>query len=138
VERAYGVRTAFLRHEFLLALEESGCASRAPAGHRSMRRTRGLATAALSGAMPLYRKTHSRGEFVFDFAWANAYAQHGLKYYPKLLSAMPFTPRPGPRLLVDPPVADQSAIDRSVEGGEGLRPFRNLSWHVLFPSEAAT
>ncbi len=51
-------------------------------------------------ALPLYRKAHSRGEFVFDFSWANAYAQHGLPYYPKLLSAVPFTPVRGPRLLV--------------------------------------
>ena len=59
------------------------------------------------GALPLYRKAHSRGEFVFDFAWANAYAQHGLKYYPKLLVAVPFTPVTGPRLLVD------AAVDRA-------------------------
>jgi predicted N-acyltransferase len=52
--------------------------------------------------MPLYEKSHSWGEFVFDFAWANAYARNGLAYYPKLVSATPFTPASGPRLLVDP------------------------------------
>jgi predicted N-acyltransferase len=53
----------------------------------------------LRAAAPLYAKTHSRGEYVFDWAWANAYHQHGLAYYPKLLDAVPFTPVPGPRLL---------------------------------------
>ena len=81
----------FLRHEFLLALEQSGCAvprTGWTARHLLIDDAQGRTV----GAMPLYRKTHSRGEFVFDFSWANAYEQHGLPYYPKLLSAVPFTP----------------------------------------------
>ena len=53
----------------------------------------------LTGAMPLYVKSHSRGEYVFDWAWADAYQRHGIEYYPKLLCAIPFTPVMGPRIL---------------------------------------
>ena len=53
----------------------------------------------LAGAVPLYRKHHSYGEYVFDWAWANAYQQHGIEYYPKWLAAVPFTPVPGARLI---------------------------------------
>jgi len=91
----------FLRHEFLLALEQSGCAVPRTGWtprHLVIEDAQGNPV----GAMPLYRKAHSRGEFVFDFSWANAYAQHGLPYYPKLLSAVPFTPVRGPRLLIAP------------------------------------
>ena len=130
-----GGKQPFLRHEFLSALEQSGCAT-ARTGwtpqHLLIEDSAGRAVAAL----PLYRKSHSRGEFVFDFSWASAYAQHGLEYYPKLLSAVPFTPVGGPRLLVpvdgDPRAARaliQAALDYA--RGEGLS-----SWHVLFPTEA--
>ncbi len=90
----------FLRHEFLAALEDSGCAS-ARSGwnprHLVLLDQRGLAAAA-----PLYQKSHSWGEFVFDFAWARAAEQGGLAYYPKLVCAVPFTPATGPRLLCRP------------------------------------
>ena len=56
----------------------------------------------LTGAMPLYIKTHSYGEYVFDWAWADAYHRNGLRYYPKLVSAVPFTPVPGRRILTGP------------------------------------
>jgi predicted N-acyltransferase len=94
-----GSTQPFVRHEFLLALEASGCAvSRTgwTACHLVLQDSLGR----IVGAMPLYRKGHSRGEFVFDFSWANAYAQHDLRYYPKLLTAIPFTPVRGPRVLV--------------------------------------
>jgi len=91
----------FLRHEFLLALEESGCAvprTGWTARHLVLDDAQGRPVS----AMPLFRKGHSRGEFVFDFSWANAYAEHGLKYYPKLLSAVPFTPvRSGKKHIVE-------------------------------------
>ena len=58
-----------------------------------------VAGGALVGAMPLYAKAHSYGEYVFDWGWADAYRRHGRRYYPKLLAAIPFTPVPGPRLL---------------------------------------
>jgi len=130
-----GASQPFLRHEFLLAIEESSCAvprtGWTPA-HLLIEDAAGRAV----GAMPLYRKSHSRGEFVFDFSWANAYAQHGLQYYPKLLCAVPFTPVRGPRLLVGAGV-DAAAISKSLiktasdyAKSEGLS-----SWHVLFPCE---
>src|SRR4051812_34394007 len=87
----------FLRHEFLNALHETGCASGETGWmpcYLVLRQNKSLA-----GAMPLYLKDHSYGEYVFDWAWADAYRRHGLDYYPKLLDAVPFTPVPGPRLL---------------------------------------
>jgi predicted N-acyltransferase len=93
-----GAQCPFLRHEFLAALEHSGCVGRdtgwQPA-HLTMHENGRLRAAA-----PVYRKTHSWGEFVFDFGWAQAYARHGLSYYPKLLCAVPFSPINSRRLLV--------------------------------------
>jgi predicted N-acyltransferase len=127
----------FLRHEFLLALEESGCAAQGTGWspeHLVMEDSAG----ALAAAMPLFRKSHSRGEFVFDFSWAGAYAQQGLRYYPKLLTAVPFTPVSGPRLLVSPR-ADLKATTKSMIRStiEHAREERMSSWHVLFPTEDA-
>jgi hypothetical protein len=124
----------FLRHEFLLALEESGCTV-----PRTGWTVRHLviddAQGRPLGALPLYRKSHSRGEFVFDFSWANAYAQHGIPYYPKLLSAVPFTPVRGPRLLVGPN-ADNSTAQRLTGAAiDYARSEKLSSWHVLFPME---
>jgi predicted N-acyltransferase len=125
----------FLRHEFLLALEESGCAvprTGWAARHLVLDDAQGRPIA----AMPLYRKSHSRGEFVFDFSWASAYAQHGLPYYPKLLSAVPFTPVRGPRLLVHPKAdakaENQLLIKAAIDYARGER---LSSWHVLFPTD---
>ena len=87
-----------LSHAFLDSLHRIGLRlARAPAGRRSTSRC-GTATR-LAGAVPLYAKSHSYGEYVFDWAWADAYERHGLAYYPKLLAAVPFTPATGPRLL---------------------------------------
>lgn len=87
----------FLRHAFLASLEDSGAASTAT-GWRPyhLRLARGGDTLGLS---PLYLKSHSFGEYVFDHGWANAYEQAGGSYYPKLQLCVPFTPVPGPRLL---------------------------------------
>jgi predicted N-acyltransferase len=125
----------FLRHEFLLALEESGCA--APrTGWTARHLVIDDAQGRLAGAMPLYRKGHSRGEFVFDFSWANAYAQHGLSYYPKLLSAVPFTPVRGPRLLVGPDVDGAAMTKTLIKAAlDYARSEQLSSWHVLFPTE---
>jgi hypothetical protein len=119
----------FLRHEFLHALEESGCAT-AQTGwdpHFLLHRDR---TGRLDGAMPLYLKAHSWGEFVFDFAWAEAYHRSGLRYYPRLVSSIPFTPATGPRVL-----AQSDAIAASLVGAaRGLaRELDASSLHVLFP-----
>lgn len=102
----------FLTHRFLTALEESASVCREEGWlpqHLLLRDSQGL----LLGAMPLYLKGHSQGEYIFDYGWANAYERAGGRYYPKLLSAVPFTPVTGPRLLVRrnlDPVTLQSAL----------------------------
>jgi predicted N-acyltransferase len=130
-----GSAQPFLRHEFLLALEESGCT--AP---RTGWTPRHLIIEAANGtpvaAMPLFRKAHSRGEFVFDFSWASAYAQHGLQYYPKLLTAVPFTPVCGPRLLLRPDIDAKAMTESLVRAVTDYARSEHLSsWHVLFPTE---
>jgi predicted N-acyltransferase len=92
-----GEANPFLSFSFLDALHTSGCAS-AATGWRPHYLTLWQDTT-LAAALPLYLKAHSYGEYVFDWAWADAYRSHGLEYYPKLLSAIPFTPVAGPRLL---------------------------------------
>ncbi|SFC37008.1 hypothetical protein SAMN05216344_11566 [Polaromonas sp. OV174] len=92
-----GVLNPFIRHEYLAALHESGCAT--PATGWTPRFITLWEGDTLAGACALYLKEHSYGEYVFDHAWANAYAQHGLTYYPKAVVAVPFTPVPGARLL---------------------------------------
>jgi predicted N-acyltransferase len=130
-----GAAQPFLRHEFLLALEESGCA--APrTGWEPQHLVLEDSAGELAAAMPLFRKAHSRGEFVFDFSWAGAYAQQGLRYYPKLLSAVPFTPVSGPRLLLSSQ-ADAKATTKTMIRAtiEHARNEHMSSWHVLFPTE---
>jgi predicted N-acyltransferase len=130
-----GGNQPFLRHEFLLALEESGCAT-ARTGWRARHLVIEDAQGRTVGAMPLYLKAHSRGEFVFDFSWANAYAQHGLPYYPKLLSAVPFTPVRGPRLLVAADVDEKALTHILIKGAvDYARSEKVSSWHVLFPTD---
>jgi predicted N-acyltransferase len=90
----------FLRHEFLAALEQTGCATPAT-GWTPQHLVLGDRNAPALVA-PLYEKSHSWGEFVFDFAWARAFEARGIAYYPKLLLAVPFTPATGPRLLCAP------------------------------------
>ncbi|TSE31821.1 Peptidogalycan biosysnthesis/recognition [Tepidimonas thermarum] len=89
----------FMRHAYLAALHDSGCATPATgwSPHWVTLWTRG--DGALAAAAPLYVKTHSFGEYVFDWAWAQAHHRHGVRYYPKGVVAVPFTPVAGPRLL---------------------------------------
>ena len=119
----------FLRHEFLRALELAGCVGEAAGWiprHLLLRDTAGAPAA----AVPAYLKLHSYGEYVFDWAWADAYRRHGLRYYPKLLSAIPFTPVPGTRLGArDAPA--RSAAARALL--EVARSLQLSSLHVLFP-----
>ena len=78
-----------MRHEFLSALIETGCAAARSGWLPQFVLAR--RAGALVAAMPLFAKSHSYGEYVFDWAWADAYARHGMEYYPKLLGAIPFT-----------------------------------------------
>ncbi|MEP6608939.1 MAG: GNAT family N-acetyltransferase [Burkholderiaceae bacterium] len=117
----------FLRYEFLHALHTTGCASvRSGWEPNYLTLWRG---GQLCGAVPLYRKHHSYGEYVFDWAWANAYQQHGIDYYPKWLAAVPFTPVPGSRLIArDAPARDELARALVLQARDsGLS-----SLHVLF------
>ena len=121
----------FLSFAFLNALHESGCAS-ADSGWQPQFVTlwRGKELAA---ALPLYVKSHSYGEYVFDWAWADAYRRHGLEYYPKLLSAIPFTPVTGGRLLA----RDTDAQAGLIEALCALQNDNELSsTHILYPPEA--
>lgn len=130
--RLAGDRYPFIRHEFLALAEQSGCVSETTGWsprHIGIYESSG----ALVAAMPLYEKIHSWGEFVFDWSWAQAYQRVGLEYYPKLVSAAPFTPAPSPRLLTlndDAELAQEllaQAVKIASDGGLS-------SLHVLFPT----
>ncbi|MBK9082013.1 MAG: N-acetyltransferase [Rhizobiales bacterium] len=125
----------FVSHEFLLALEASGCV-----GGRSGWTPRHLlvqdAAGAVLAAAPCYLKEHSYGEYVFDHAWADAYARAGGAYYPKLQIAAPFTPAPGPRLLVAPGPQEQAARAALIDGLIALRDQTGASSaHVTFATD---
>jgi len=135
--RITGLEYPFIRHEFLHALEESASVSEETGWipqhclvyeHNE-----------LIALMPMYRKTHSHGEYVFDFEWARAYSQHGLSYYPKWLTAVPFTPCEGGRLFVKDGV-DKNAILTSILDfiTENAQEDNISSWHCLYPTLAET
>ena len=105
----------FISYDFLDALEETNCAvERAGWGPRHI--SVEDETGRIAAVMPLYLKSHSQGEYIFDHAWADAYERAGGSYYPKLLCASPFSPVTGPRLLVRPYV-DREAARRVLLGG---------------------
>ena len=124
--------TPFARHAYLAALHASGSA--VPRSGWSPRFLTIERDGRLEAACPLYLKSHSYGEYVFDWAWANAYENAGLRYYPKLLSAVPFTPVPGPRLLA----RSQAARAALLRAMQALAERGGLSSaHVLFLDDAA-
>jgi hypothetical protein len=92
-------RNPSVSHAFLKALEDAGTVC-VRTGWQPQHLVLMAASGEIGGCMPLYAKSHSKGEYVFDYGWADAYERAGGAYYPKLLSAVPFTPVPGPRLLV--------------------------------------
>lgn len=119
----------FIRHAFLHGLEQTGCVGGATGWtpqHILMKRD-----SQLVGALPLYLRDDSYGEFVFDFAWADAYARYGGHYYPKLLSAVPFTPVTGRRLLAHNDADRLLLIDAALQVAQQLKVS---SWHCLFPT----
>jgi uncharacterized protein len=121
----------FLSFAFLHALHESGCAA-AEAGWQPQYLTLWQGQQ-LQAALPLYLKTHSYGEYVFDWAWADAYQRNGLEYYPKLVSAIPFTPVTGSRLLARDAAA-QAALIAAL--GRLQQTSAVSSCHVLYPPQA--
>jgi predicted N-acyltransferase len=123
--------TPFMRHEYLQALVDSGSAV-ADTGWQPMFLSVWEGDE-LRAACPAWLKTHSYGEYVFDWAWADAYRRHGLRYYPKLLVAVPFTPVPGSRLLA----ADDEARALLAQALRALTTQAEASsLHVLFGDDA--
>jgi len=129
----------FIQHAFLSALEQSGCTQESSGW--APRHILVTSKNKLIAAMPCFIKNHSYGEYVFDWSWANAYQQHGLNYYPKLLCAIPFTPSSGPRLSFDKSIQtthDKLHIIKTID--QAIRDkftTKGLSsWHLLFPEPA--
>ncbi|HEY8567471.1 MAG TPA: GNAT family N-acetyltransferase [Beijerinckiaceae bacterium] len=124
----------FVRHAFLSALEEAGCVGRGT-GWSSAHLVAEAPDGTIAGVAPCYLKTHSQGEYVFDYAWADAYERAGGRYYPKLQVSVPFTPVTGPRFL-----ADARNPQARLALAEGLRTLRAQagasSAHVTFLPEA--
>jgi uncharacterized protein len=128
-----GADQPFLSHAFLAALEASGSVSRRTGWlplHLTIERQ-----GELLGCAPMYLKSHSYGEYVFDWGWANAYERAGGGYYPKLQVAVPFTPVPGPRILVrpgSPPELREAVVHGLLGAAEQLGVS---SLHVTFCTE---
>lgn len=120
----------FMRHEYLAALHESGSAS--PDTGWTPCFVTLWQGGTLAGACPLYLKAHSYGEYVFDWAWANAYQQHGLDYYPKAVAAVPFTPVPGARLLARN-AAERALLVKALVAWCGDENLSSL--HLLFTAD---
>jgi hypothetical protein len=121
----------FLDHSFLAALEHHGAVSKQNGwqAHHLI----AIENGQLCGALPLYIKDHSFGEFVFDWAWANAYARAGMPYYPKLVAAVPYTPVSGPRLLTGTAEQQQDIATQLIKSAEEYAIDANLSsLHYLF------
>ncbi len=127
--RTQAAPTPFLSYAFLHALHASGSAS-PETGWQPQFLLLFDERDVLAAALPLYVKGHSYGEYVFDWAWADAYQRHGLDYYPKLLSAIPFTPVAGSRLLARDAAARAALVDvlRATQQATEVS-----STHVLFP-----
>lgn len=121
----------FIRHEFLMALESSGSVDEVSGwipNHLVV-----YLKDELVGFLPLYQKTHSYGEYVFDHSWVNAYHQNGIHYFPKLVSAIPFTPCAGPRLMIKP-MYQQELMPQVIEQVKTNCNRKGFSsWHLLFP-----
>lgn len=127
----------FLQHAFLSALEDSGSTTVGTGWepHHLLVRDRGQ----LCAAVPLYRKTHSYGEYVFDWAWADAYQRSGRHYYPKLVTAIPFTPASGPRFLLANSVEDECLLPMLTSAiTEEALSLGASSWHCLFPETSVS
>ncbi len=130
------VLNPFVSHTFLSSLEDSGCVNVETGWiprHLVLRDHQDL----IVGVMPCYIKTHSRGEYVFDHAWAQALENAGGNYYPKLQCAIPFTPVPGPRILIKPGPLYETYEQMLIAGAIELTKQMELSsLHITFMEEA--
>lgn len=140
-----GENYPFLRHQFLLGLEQTNCTT-AESGWRPCHLVLRDGTKTVAVA-PLYLKSHSYGEYVFDWSWAEAWQRQGLEYYPKLVSAIPFTPATGPRLCVTKDESlkhEASDYEASIweTAAQAVKEFAKRhglsSWHVLFLQQATS
>ncbi|MBR9825511.1 MAG: N-acetyltransferase [Alphaproteobacteria bacterium] len=122
----------FLSWDFLDALETSGSASEAT-GWLPRHMIAETEDGELVGALPLYAKGHSQGEYVFDHGWADAYERAGGQYYPKLLTAIPFTPVTGRRVLAQDPAIRDALIAGIIQTAQK---WGISSWHLNFPTQA--
>jgi len=130
-----GDASPFLKHEFLSALENTGCTSR-ETGWQPYHVAAYDSDNSLVAAMPLYQKYNSYGEYVFDWSWADAYRSNGIPYYPKFLTAIPFTPSVGPRILHNKQAQEEEISDQIVTAVlQRAEELEISSWHVLFPTE---
>ena len=131
--RAQAEPTPFMRHAYLLAMEASGSVGGDTGWEPATLTIRSRDGGALVAAAAAYLKMHSYGEYVFDWAWADAYRRYGVPYYPKLLVAVPFTPVPGSRLLArDAPA--RALLLRAL--GALAREAGCSSVHLLFGDDA--
>lgn len=130
-----GPDNPFVQHAFLSALEDSGSAS-AESGWLPQHLALRDASGQVMGCAPVYLKTHSYGEYVFDWGWADAYQRAGGQYYPKVQCAVPFTPVTGPRLLVRPDSPDPDGLRRALVHGMVTLADRAeaSSVHITFPA----
>jgi len=129
-----GTANPFVSHAFLACVEDSGSAGPRTGWmprHAALRDQAGT----LVAAAPMYAKSHSYGEYVFDHGWARAFEQAGGNYYPKLQVAVPFSPVPGPRLLVNPAVQLPASVLADALA-QACREMKLSSVHVTFCSEA--
>jgi predicted N-acyltransferase len=127
----------FLSHEFLSALERTGCVGGGTGWvpQYLVAHDRAGPGGRLLGAVPLYLKEHSYGEFVFDWAWAGAASRIGIEYYPKLVAAVPFTPVTGPRILVSPDADTGTRLQLIDAARAHARRIRASSLHWLFADQ---
>lgn len=135
-----GTDNPFTRYEFLWALEKTRCTTEETgwAPHHAMVHSGSVngEPRQLVAVMPLYKKTNSYGEYVFDWSWASAYQNYGLNYYPKFVSAIPFTPSHGTRLFISDSVNKKQIIELIFSGlREQAETSGASSWHILFPTE---
>jgi predicted N-acyltransferase len=130
-----GPDNPFVSHAFLSALEHTGCASK-DTGWLPRHLAIEDAAGHLIGAAPMYLKTHSYGEYVFDWGWAEAYERAGGKYYPKLQASIPFTPVTGPRLLLRGPAPEPAVANALIAAMVEISARLDVSsLHVTFPTE---
>ncbi|MGI9250044.1 MAG: GNAT family N-acetyltransferase [Pseudohongiellaceae bacterium] len=143
-----GTDNPFMRYEFLAALEATDCTNEASGWqpHHVVVRTAqnkaqdevqdGAQPGEIIAIIPLYEKTNSYGEYVFDWSWAHAYQQNGLNYYPKFVTSAPFTPSVGRRLFIadgyDASKVMQQVCDAVQEQAQHIQAS---SWHILFPTD---